>query len=243
MTSFSILSTKILDPSLQQEVQEKGMVLTEVAFINTQLIQIEEIKQTVLQWIHRAAETGVIFTSKHAVEYIGALLKHDGIAAPPHWKIYCLAGATLKCVQQYFPEQQIVHTAATASELANAILQDASKIPLIFFCGDQRRDELPSLLQEKNISLTEVVVYETIETPQVINAAVDAILFFSPSAVKSFFSVNRLSENTICFAIGPTTANAISGFANNTIITGKTPSQQALLQEVYQYIELNTYRK
>lgn len=243
MTSFRILSTKLLNASLKEEVQAKGMELEEVEFIATSFIQDAGTKEMSLQWIQQSGATGIIFTSRHAVEYIGTLLKEDSIPAPAQWKIYCLMGATQNSVQQYFPATQITGTAASASELANVIIADAPAIPLVFFCGDQRREELPSLLQEKNIAFTEVTVYETKETPQEIHAAVDAILFFSPSAVRSFFTLNRLSENTVCFAIGATTAKTISGFTSNTIITGKLPGQEALLQEVYQYFELNTYRK
>lgn len=243
MTSFSILSTKLLNASLKEEVLAKGLELKEVEFIATAFTGNAETKKMALQWIQQPAATGVIFTSRYAVEYIGKLLQEESISTPPQWKIYCLMGATKNSVQQYFPVSQIAGTAASASELANAVIADAPAIPLVFFCGDQRREELPSLLQQKNISFTELIVYETTETPQEIHAAVDAILFFSPSTVRSFFAVNRLSENTVCFAIGATTAKTISGFTSNTIITSKTPGQQALLQEVYQYFEFNTYRK
>ena len=45
------------------------------------------------------------------------------------------------------------------------------------------------------LSVDEVIVYKTIETPKVLTKQYDGILFFSPSAVKSFFSKNSIVNN------------------------------------------------
>ncbi len=75
----------------------------------------------------------------------------------------------------------------------------------------------------------EVVVYETVETPTVAADDIDAILFFSPSAVKSFFSVNQLKSGAICFAIGATTAAAVKEYSGNKVFISEAPTQEALL--------------
>ena len=75
----------------------------------------------------------------------------------------------------------------------------------------------------------EIIVYETVETPVTAIENIDGILFFSPSAVNSFFSVNQLNANTVCFAIGNTTAEAIAGFTGNKIITSEYTSQEMML--------------
>lgn len=48
-------------------------------------------------------------------------------------------------------------------------------------------DTIPSSLLAYDLFLEELVVYDTILLPHTINRTYDAIFFFSPSAVESFF--------------------------------------------------------
>jgi uroporphyrinogen-III synthase len=79
------------------------------------------------------------------------------------------------------------------------------------------------------------VVYETLETPVEIPGPLDAVLFFSPSAVNSFFSKNQLEKNTACFAIGATTARTIASYTANKIISSEVPDQSVLVQALRTY--------
>ena len=56
-----------------------------------------------------------------------------------------------------------------------------------FFCGNQRRDTLPDKVRAAGIKVEELVVYETVELPLKVTDHYDAILFYSPSGVRSFF--------------------------------------------------------
>ena len=103
---------------------------------------------------------------------------------------------------------------------------------VIFFCGDQRRDELPGLLKKNKIEVKEIVVYKTIATPKKIEKKYDGILFFSPSAVKSFFQKNKLDKQVMLFAIGNTTADEIKKFSKNKIVVSDVPAGKLLLQKV-----------
>ena len=136
-----------------------------------------------------------------------------------------------------FNESQIIATADNAIELANKLMANGPFEKIVFFCGKSRRDELPDLIRNNGMELSEVFVYETIETPEVITDIFDAVLFFSPSAVKSFFSVNILPKETTCFAIGPTTAAAIRESTDNRIITSEEPNQETLMADVVYYLE------
>jgi uroporphyrinogen-III synthase len=117
--------------------------------------------------------------------------------------------------------------------LASKIIHDGVT-EIIFFCSNKRRDELPDILSEAGVRVYEIVVYETIETP-FITEAVDGILFFSPSAVQSFFSMNQPGAGTVCFAIGETTAAAISERTSHQVITSEDPSQESMMARVESY--------
>jgi uroporphyrinogen-III synthase len=153
----------------------------------------------------------------------------------PNWQIYCIGVTTQELVKKYFGADTVVGVADNASALAQKIVSDSIADEVIFFCGNQRREDLGSILREADIGITEVVVYETIALPHVLQHAYDAILFFSPSAVDSFFSINQLKNEPLFFAIGSTTAAAIQQYTNGEIIIAAQPGKDALMQQAINY--------
>ena len=115
-------------------------------------------------------------------------------------------------IEKYFGSKLVAGTADSAKGLADIITKNSNSDEVVFFCGDHRRDELSAILREKNIEVNEIVAYKTTLVPHKIEKKYDGILFFSPSAVQSFFQKNKLDEETILFAIGNTTANEIKKY-------------------------------
>ncbi|MBO9572744.1 MAG: uroporphyrinogen-III synthase [Chitinophagaceae bacterium] len=106
-----------------------------------------------------------------------------------------------------------------ASQLADVIISEGIK-EIVFFCGDKRRDELPDKLRAKGVDVEEVIVYHTLETPHAVSGDYDGVVFFSPSAVKSFFSANTPSEKVIFYTMGDTTAAEIKKHCINQVEIG-----------------------
>jgi len=227
--NIRILSTRPLDKILAQEAKAAGIIIDELSFIETAPIQTIEVQQEIKQALLLSAT--VIFTSMNAVEAVAAWQNEE----LPDWNIYCIGTTTNKLVQEYFGEESIAGIANSATELAELIAADEFIDEVIFFCGDQRRDELPEILQQHNIAINEIVVYETLAVPHKINIDYHGILFFSPSAAESFFSINKIAAQTILFAIGNTTAAAIKKFSNNKIIISDKPGKENLAQKMMEY--------
>lgn len=116
-------------------------------------------------------------------------------------------------------------------ELAKIIANKFADQPFTFFCGNLRRDELPELLLENNVSFKEVLVYKTVLKPKTFERTFDGVLFFSPSAVESFTKENRL-ENTITFCIGTTTAAEAKKYTNEVNVATKPTIENVIVQIV-----------
>ena len=216
--SFRILSTKELPASLLANAAEKGIDITVTQFIHIQPVSIT----TALP----PANSVVIFTSANAV-----------IASDLSWQVYCLNGATQGAVKEHLPHATVTATASNATALAQLIIQH-KVTSATFFCGNIRRNELPDLLQQHGITIEEIVVYETIEAPAVTTNDYDGIFFFSPSGVKSYFTVNTPAASVICFAIGNTTANALKEHTTNKIIISPdAPSAEQMVQTAISYFK------
>ena len=154
------------------------------------------------------------------------------LPAKPFWEIFCIGYQTKKIAADTFDEKNIIGTADNGAELAEEIIKHSSVKRMVFFCGNQRRDVLPEKLKKNGIELEELVVYKTIEKPQIISKSYDGILFFSPSGVRSFFSVNKVNDAVQIFAIGTTTAKEIKIFTKHPIIISKHPDKEELINLV-----------
>jgi uroporphyrinogen-III synthase len=228
-SKIPILCTRPLPASLLQEAADAGIAIDEISFIETESILSVEVQQEI-ELVSTEIAT-VVFTSMNAVDAVTIFL--DG--HQPEWMIYSIGTATGRLVKEYFGEERIAGTANDASALAELIAEDRFTDEVIFFCGDQRRDELPDILKQHNIEVNEIVVYQTIEVPRKITKEYFGILFFSPSAVRSFFKVNKVESKTILFAIGNTTANEIKKFSSNKIIVSDEPGKENLVQKMIEY--------
>jgi uroporphyrinogen-III synthase len=224
-----ILSTRPLDKTLVEEAAKKGIAIDQSDFIATKSILNQETFESIKSAIYKKA--AVVFTSMNAVEAVHAQLSDH----MPEWDIYSIGHTTQQLIRDYFKASRMMATGDSAAQLAQAIVDTASVNDVIFFCGDNRRDELPSILRTNNIQVNEITVYQTLITSAPIAKVYDGILFFSPSTVESFFTTNTLPTHTIPFAIGKTTAEAISMHTQNRIIISESPGKDKLARLAIAY--------
>jgi uroporphyrinogen-III synthase len=223
-----ILSTRPLPQSTLIKAFENGITIDVVSFIKTEAVTD---LPTVIQ-IHDLAKRKIaaVFTSVTAIE---AVVPH--LSTKPDWDIYCMGGITRETAINFFGEEKIKRTARNAANLAEKIVTESIQQDIIFFCSDHRLDKLPTILKTNKIHFKELIVYKTIETPALIQKQYEGILFFSPSAVHSFFSQNTISTDTILFSIGKTTAATIATYASNEVVASEWPGQEQLISQVINY--------
>lgn len=227
MKSLRLLVTKKIDESLRKKAEENGVDVTEKDFIQIELLPVEEAARLAQQKIT------AIFTSKNAVKAVARSIPASGNVK---WKIFCLAGATQTVVKKYFPFSEAAATAWNGAELAQEIIASGPSEELFFFCGDKRRNEIPDALEKSSVPLKEIVSYKTLLAPTKVEEKFDAIAFFSPTAVESFFSLNVLDERTLCFSVGNTTSGALEKYSAGRIITLPEASEKSLIDEALKII-------
>lgn len=177
----------------------------------------------------------VLFTSKHAVNILAQYLSdHFPAGQSPSWKIYCISEITLHAVRRHFPHAIIAGKGSYAHELAGSLIRRETAEEVFFICGNKRRDTLPATLGAQGIHVRELVIYETRLTPHREPDDYQGIIFFSPSAVESYCSVNKLAASTRCFAIGNTTAAAVNRHTDHKVIISPRQNAQAMIQTVIQ---------
>jgi uroporphyrinogen-III synthase len=223
-----VLSTADLDEQLKRKALQHGIELDAISFVQVEPIREDNLKAELLELSgHRLT---AVFTSVNAINAMADVFAKG----KPDWNVYCLGNATRQAVLQYFDESQVKGIAHDGAGLAAVIKADL--VPdVVFFCGDKRLDALPEFLYKHDIMVREIVVYKTKETPEQLVKHYQAVMFFSPNGVNSFFRVNKLWPHTVLFAIGQTTAGALKSRCQNEIIVGETPSKAHLVDKVIAY--------
>lgn len=219
-----VLSTRPLSAIVIAEAASKGVMIDALPFIRIDKLREEKLTRQLAELSHRSLTA--VFTSTNAVTAIE--LPHGS----PDWKVYCISGATRRAVTDRFGEHAIAGTADSAKELAEEIVRQTPAGEITFFCGDQRRRELPERLKSAGWQVHEIIVYQTILTPARIEKKYDAIAFFSPSAVESFFSMNTVEPQVPLFAIGSTTAAALYQKCSNPVLISESPDEKLLIDQI-----------
>jgi len=228
---IQVLSTRPLSPELIVSAAEKGISIDVIPFIRTEAVEDVALRQHVA--VLGRQKLVAVFTSGNAVEVVAGWVKDV-----KEWTIFCIGAATRQLVSRHFGEGAIADSAESALALAQKIVDRRGAGDIFFFCGDLRREELPATLRDAGFRVNEVVVYRTRATPLVVKRSYEGIIFFSPSAVESFFSVNRVTDGTVFFTIGKTTAAAVRGFSGNTTVTAEQPDTTVLIRQVIEYFQI-----
>jgi Uroporphyrinogen-III synthase len=228
---ITILSTRPLETALLEAARAKDIIIDIVSFIDISPVNTSGIQEEIKKLLTQPAN--IVFTSMNAVQAVANQLDGDA----PDWNIFCIGNTTRALAEKYFGEASIRGTGNYGTELAGVIIADRSVKKVVFFCGDLRREELPGKLRQHGITVQEIIVYHTINTPHTVNTQYDGILFFSPSAVQSFFYTNTVLPSTILFAIGQTTADAIKNFTGNPVVIPGRPGKEDLVKKMFEYFK------
>ena len=142
---ISILSTRPLETALLEAAKAKDIQIDIVSFIDTTPIENSGIKEEISKILKQPAS--VVFTSMNAVNTVAAYINGN----TPDWNIFCIGQTTRQLAAKYFGEQSIQTVGNNASELADQMIGNKSVKQVVFFCGDQRREELPRKLRQNGI--------------------------------------------------------------------------------------------
>jgi uroporphyrinogen-III synthase len=146
-----------------------------------------------------------------------------------------LSDATFFCVGEKTASllsennQNVVKIAKNGADLARFIIKHYKNEAFTYFCGSQRRDELPALLKEATICCNEITVYETHVHIQAFDQTFDGVLFYSPLGVSAFAKANPLN---IAFCIGETTAEEAKKHTNSVVISNATTIESTIAKAV-----------
>jgi len=208
MSEIKVLSTKKLSAIQQGLFHNANISLKEY-----NAISIDALPFKCTNEIENA-----IVTSQNAARIL--------IASKVQFKnVFCVGEKTASLLIEN--DYNIEKIAINASVLAYFIVRNHKNDSFLFFCGNKRRDELPEILTQNNVSFTEETLYNTTLNSRRFKNDFEGILFFSPSGVQSYVQENSL-ENSIAFCIGNTTANEAKKHTSNIVVASQATIESTI---------------
>ncbi|TWP30416.1 uroporphyrinogen-III synthase [Apibacter muscae] len=101
-----------------------------------------------------------------------------------------------------------------AEDLLERMLETEVK-KYVFFKGNLSLSTLPDSLRKNGVEVIGIECYKTTLKPTKVNEKYDALVFMSPSAVKSYLSMNQIPRDALVFVSGKTTAKAVKDLAGD----------------------------
>jgi uroporphyrinogen-III synthase len=221
MSQISILSTKTLSAQQRQAFLDVNFDLLEQDFI--------EIKNNFFQL--NKINMNLIFSSQNAVL---SLIEQNGWEILKTKNVFCVGIKTKELLEANGFTVDVYMD--YASELAEIITLIYNKQSYTFLSGNLRKETLPEALKSEGIAFNEIEVYQTTLAPFKISEQekFDGILFFSPSAVESYLTDNKI-KNEICFCVGTTTAKTLELNKVKNIVIAETPTIDEVIVDVIHY--------
>ena len=221
MSQTSILSTKTLSAEQRQVFLDANFDLLEQDFI--------EIKNNLFEL--STINNNLIFSSQNAVL---SLIEQNGWEVLKTKPVFCVGIKTKELLELHGFTVNVYLD--YASELAEIITLIYNKESYTFLSGNLRKETLPEALKSAGITFNEIEVYQTTLSPFKISDQenFDGILFFSPSAVESYLTNNKI-KNEVCFCVGTTTAAALETKKIKNIVIAETPTIEEVILEVIEY--------
>jgi len=233
-----ILSTRALGNGARDFIHHKNWVVDIVSMIETHgVITVDQIAA----FMHACKESGenhlLLFSSENAVKWLKWGLDKFGFKLPVGLNAVCVGKKTSDTAAEWLSVEPI-HFEKNSEALLKKLKEH---FPVgnsfSFFCGNKRLDTLPHGLREAGFAVGEYLVYKTELTPHKTIREYEAVLFFSPSAVESYFMVNFWDRKMVAVSIGRTTFEALKKAGVQTILLADEPNESAMLAKLHEYLK------
>lgn len=190
----------------------------------------------VLKVINEHPKSDWMFTSANGVKALKKLIK-NGLQVRPEVQIFAVGSKTKEALEALGLEAKIPRT-QDGAHLADLIIKEGKINSVIYFHGNLSRGEVTEKLQSQDIEVIEIEVYQTrIKPVKLPENPVEAVLFYSPSAVEGFRKGQGFEGGLPgLFAIGPTTAEALRNETDQGVEIADTPDTKELLKTVSDYL-------
>jgi len=194
------------------ELAEKSNVQVDFRpFIQVEGVSAKEFRQTRVQILEH---TGVIFTSRTAIDHFFRISTEMRLTIPDTMKYFCMSEATAFYLQKYivYRKRKIFYSTGKFSELID-VMKKHKEEKFLLPVSQVNQPEILLLLDKAGYNYTKALIYKTVSSDlsDLKDVNYDILVFFSPSGIQSlmqnFPKFEQDDTKIACF--GPATAKAV----------------------------------
>lgn len=229
------------------ELERKyGIELLFTPFIQLEAIAAKEFRK---QKIDVVSYTGVIFTSKNAIDHFFRLAEEMKININQDTKYFCITEAVALYLQKFilYRKRKVFYGADGSNKgMFDVINKHKENEKFLYVCSENQQDnEIVSWLKQHNCGYALGYMYRTVSSSIKETISIkdfDVICLFTPSGVKSLFdNFPTFKQNgTLVGSFGSNTARAVEEAGLELHIKAPAPHSPSMFTALDKYLsELN----
>ena len=211
-------------------------------FIKVERVSLKEFRQ---QRINILDFTGIVMTSRTAVDHFFSLCEEQKITMPETMKYFCLSEAIALYLQKYTIYRKRKIFFGKSGKLDDLIPQITKHNgeKYLYVVSEVQKNDGESVLEKNKVNYTRAVMYRTVSNDFQEGEAFDydMLIFFSPTGIKSlqknFPNFEQGDIKIGCF--GAQTAKAVADAGLRLDIEAPTANAPSMTAALEQYLKEN----
>lgn len=208
-------------------------------FIHVVGVSVKEFRK---QKVNILEHTGVIFTSRTAVDHFFRIAKEMKISIPESMKYFCVTESIAFYLQKYivYRKRKIFYGKGKFDDLIEVLLKYKTEkflVPL----SDSHKQEIPRKLKKFKLNYSKAIFYRTVSSDlsDLADVNYDILVFYSPSGIKSLLHnfPDFKQNNTKIASFGTNTAKAVKDAGLRLDIQAPAPKTPSMTKAIENYIK------
>jgi uroporphyrinogen-III synthase len=211
-------------------------------FIKLEAIPARDFRK---QKIEIANYTGVIFTSRNAIDHFFRICEEMKVSVSQDTKYFCITEAVALYLQKFilYRKRKVFYGAdGTNKSMFDVINKHKGNEKFLYVCSENQQDnEIVNWLKNNNCEFALAFMYRSVSSDVrelLEKNDYDIMCFFTPSGVKSLFdNLPKFKQNgTVIGAFGSNTSKAVEEAGLKLEIKAPAPQAPSMVAALEQYL-------
>jgi uroporphyrinogen-III synthase len=211
-------------------------------FIKLEAIPARDFRK---QKIEIANYTGVIFTSRNAIDHFFRICEEMKVSVSQDTKYFCITEAVALYLQKFilYRKRKVFYGAdGTNKSMFDVINKHKGNEKFVYVCSENQQDnEIVNWLKSNNCEFALAFMYRSVSSDVrelLEKNEYDIMCFFTPSGVKSLFdNLPKFKQNgTVIGAFGSNTSKAVEDAGLKLEIKAPAPQAPSMVAALEQYL-------
>ena len=183
----------------------------------------------------------VIFNSRNAIDHFFRIVEDMKVDLPATMKYFCTNEGVSLYIQKYTQLRKRKMFVGKGTEASFfELLKKHKTLNYLFPCSNIRKESIPNYLTEMEITYTEAMMYNTVNSDLSDLASVyyDILVFFSPQGISSLFAnfPDFAQEDKAIAGWGKTTNAALEDAGLSNTIAAPSPEHPSMVAALEAFI-------